>query len=255
VTRLTPAQIAAVAARAGFTGRALTNAVAVALAESGGNPAAVNVNRDKWRSRDRGLWQINSHWHRDVSDADAFNPEAAARHAHRISRGGRDWSPWATWPALAAVHMGRAQLAAAQVAQGGRVGTPAFFPGIPIIPPGNLIPGLPDNDTVGPGNAGGAEILPGLKLGDVADPDKGILALATHAALWVSDAHNWARVAMVAGGTVGVLLALKMLADTGAAGSTARSVARTNPVKAAAKAVPVGKAAGAVGKAAKAAKK
>lgn len=253
MTTMTPGQIATVAARAGFSGTGLVRAVAVAMAESGGNPRAVGVNTDKWRSRDRGLWQINSHWHRDVSDADAFNPDAAARHAHRISRGGRDWSPWATWPVAASVHMGRAQLAAAQVTRPGTA--PAFQPGIPIIPPSDLIPGLPNSDgTKGP--------LAGLK--DLVDPAYGedsalgvakkALAMAVHAGVWVSDPHNWARVAMVAGGTVGALLALRMLAETGAMGSTAQAAARINPVKAAANVVPIGKAAGAVGKAAKAAK-
>lgn len=250
MARLSAAQIAQVAARAGFTGSGLTRAVAVALAESSGDPRAVGVNADRYRSRDRGLWQINDHWHPDVSDAEAFNPDTAARHAYRISKGGRDWSPWATWPLLAGARMGQAKMGVAQAQQGGTA--PVFIPGIPIPPPGNLIPGLPDNDTVGPGNMGGAEILPGLR---AAEAGKGILAAIVHAAEWMGDSHNWARVAMVAGGTVGVLLALKMLADSGAAGSTARAVSRTNPVKAAAKVVPVGKAAGIAGKAAKAAKK
>merc|ERR1719240_531371 len=38
-------------------------AVAVAMAESGGNCGARNVNSDSYSSVDRGLWQINNHWH------------------------------------------------------------------------------------------------------------------------------------------------------------------------------------------------
>lgn len=241
MTRLSGAQVAAVAASAGFTGPGLVRAVAVALAESGGQTDAVGVNADRWRSRDRGLWQINNHWHPEVSDSDAFDPARAARHAHRISRGGADWSQWATWRnGAAAAQMGRARLAVSRAKrQGTGVAAPVFFPGVPIIPPGNLIPGLPDSDNLGPTNAGGAEILPGLR---ARDAGPGMLAAITHAALWISDSHNWARVAMVTGGSVGVLLGLRMLADSGAVGSTARAVSRINPVKAAAKAVPAAKA-------------
>lgn len=251
MTRLSPEQIAATAARAGFTGSGLVRAVAVALAESGGDTAAVNVNADRTRSRDRGLWQINDRWHPEVSDAQAFNPATAAAAAYRISKAGADWSPWATWPALAAVHLGRAKLAAAKVTQGNTA--PAYFPGIPIIPPSDLLPGVPDsNGTKGPLAGLGLTDPPAGSGESMVTAARKALALAVHAGIWISDSHNWARVAMVAGGTVGALVALKMVADTGAAGSTARAVARTNPVKAAASVVPIGRVAGAAGKAAKA---
>lgn len=67
------------------------NAVAVALAESGGNCKAQDHNSD---SVDRGLWQINSKWHSEVSDSCAYECICNAEQAVRISNKGTDWTPW-----------------------------------------------------------------------------------------------------------------------------------------------------------------
>lgn len=69
-------------------------AVAVAWAESKGNPKARGQNSDSY---DRGLWQINSKWHRDVSDSCAYDAKCNAQQAKRISSNGNNWSPWATY--------------------------------------------------------------------------------------------------------------------------------------------------------------
>jgi hypothetical protein len=69
-------------------------AVAIALAESGGRTDAVRNNLGPPPSRDRGLWQINSRFHPDVTDAQAFNAAAATDAAHRLSNGGRSWTLW-----------------------------------------------------------------------------------------------------------------------------------------------------------------
>ena len=45
-------------------------------------------------SYDRGLWQINSYYHSDVSDACAFQVQCNAAAAFLISGKGRNWSPW-----------------------------------------------------------------------------------------------------------------------------------------------------------------
>lgn len=68
-------------------------AAAVAMAESGGLVRARNRNR-RPRSVDRGLFQINSRWHPEVTRACAYDAFCNARAAHRISDGGRDWSEW-----------------------------------------------------------------------------------------------------------------------------------------------------------------
>ena len=46
-------------------------AVRVAKAESGLNPKATNTNKDG--SIDRGIYQINSKWHPEVSESQAFD--------------------------------------------------------------------------------------------------------------------------------------------------------------------------------------
>lgn len=69
-------------------------AVAVAWAESRGNPRARGQNSDSY---DRGLWQINSKWHPDVSDSCAYDAKCNAAQAKRISSNGNNWSPWATY--------------------------------------------------------------------------------------------------------------------------------------------------------------
>lgn len=257
MTKLSPAQIAVVAAGAGFTGTGLRNAVAVALAESGGRTDAVNVNHDSTRSRDRGLWQINSRWHPEVSDAAAFNPESCAKAAYRISSGGKSWSAWSTWKNGAAqAQMGRATMAVSQA----HTATAAGFhlPSDPLGTLGQLgglgLGGMLIEGThpgaLDQGAAGGLFGLGGLALEDQAPggPQVSVLgslqatlALLAHAGGWMADSHNWSRVAMVGGGTVAILLSLRMIAESGAAGSTAASVAAI-PGKAAKVAVNAGAA-------------
>lgn len=226
MTVYTPAQVAAIAASAGFKGQALTKAVAVALAESGGNPQAVNVNSDSTRSRDRGLWQINSRWHPEVSDAQAFNPVECARAAYRISSGGRNWQPWATWPVAAGAQMGRARFGVAQLrrGKGGIRNVGDDFPGIPdpllpLVPdPFGLLPGEGPLDDMAPDG-----MLSGLA--SVVDVLKQWTVLQLKAGAWMADSHNWLRVAWMAGGTVGVLIALGMIGKSGAAGEMGRKAA------------------------------
>ena len=48
-------------------------------------------------SDDRGLWQINSHYHSEVSDACAFQVQCNTAAAFLISDKGRNWSAWAPY--------------------------------------------------------------------------------------------------------------------------------------------------------------
>lgn len=230
MSNLSAAQIAAVAQRAGFRGEGLVKAVAVALAESGGNPRAVGVNSDRYRSRDRGLWQINSHWHPEITDAAAFNPVSCAAAAYKISSHGTNWSPWSTWKnGAAAAQMGRARIAAARPSAaggGGATATPAGFlpdPGTLGGIAGGLIGGIPGavaGGLAGSGNgveAGKALIGTGAALAD-------IVVMWAKAGAWIADSHNWSRVALVGGGSIGVLISLSMIGKSGAAGSTAGAV-------------------------------
>jgi hypothetical protein len=107
-------QIAQTAKANGFSGDGLVTSVAIALAESSGWTQAVLVDSDC--SRDRGLWQINSYWHSEVSDAQAFDPNGCAQAAYSISSGGGDWSPWSTYTSGAyQQYLGEAQDAVNQI--------------------------------------------------------------------------------------------------------------------------------------------
>jgi len=82
------------AQRAGLATGALAMAGAVAEAESRGDVRAACENTDAWRSHDRGLWQINDHYHPEVSDAAAFTVDGNAAAMARISSDGADWGQW-----------------------------------------------------------------------------------------------------------------------------------------------------------------
>ncbi|GAA0235013.1 hypothetical protein GCM10010492_37430 [Saccharothrix mutabilis subsp. mutabilis] len=103
MSRLSPEQIARHAHDAGFRGEDLTIAVAVALAESGGDPRAHN---DVPPDDSYGLWQINMLGslgparRREFgleSDRELFDPAENAKAANRISGDGRSWTPWSTY--------------------------------------------------------------------------------------------------------------------------------------------------------------
>jgi hypothetical protein len=100
---LSAAQIAGYAYRAGFRGRALTVATAVALAESGGRPQAHNAVPP---DNSYGLWQINmlgalgperrQAFHLSGNNQ-LFDPMVNARAAFAVSGHGRSFGPWTTY--------------------------------------------------------------------------------------------------------------------------------------------------------------
>jgi hypothetical protein len=114
--------LAMAAAQTGFTGQGLRLAVAVGLAESGGNATARGANPPTpgcpQGSTDRGAWQLNSCYHPEVSDACADDLACAAVETYRISLGGSDWRQWSTYTSgaylarLAAADQALAALAA-----------------------------------------------------------------------------------------------------------------------------------------------
>ena len=93
--------LAAAARQAGFAGQTLRTAVAVGLAESGGDPDARRGNPPTpgcpAGSVDRGGWQLNSCYHPEVADACAYQLACAAGQTWRISAGGRDWTAWTAY--------------------------------------------------------------------------------------------------------------------------------------------------------------
>jgi hypothetical protein len=129
--------LAVAAAQAGFTGQGLRLAVAVGLAESGGNPTARGPNPPTpgcpAGSTDRGAWQLNNCYHPEVSDACADDLACAAVETYRISSGGSDWREWTTYTSGAYL----AQLAAADQALA-ILAAPSAAGG---VPPGYGTPG------------------------------------------------------------------------------------------------------------------
>lgn len=95
--RLSAAGIAQLAANAGFQGNDLVTAVAVALAESGGNPGTVgDLNITPGGSI--GLWQINLKWHPEYTAAELMDPQSNANAAYAIYRAaGSTFQPWSTF--------------------------------------------------------------------------------------------------------------------------------------------------------------
>lgn len=94
---LSATQIAALARKAGFTGADIPIAVAVAFAESGGNPNSVNrANRNG--SVDYGLMQINSVHSALLRTGNWADPATNMRMAYRVfADAGKRWTPWATF--------------------------------------------------------------------------------------------------------------------------------------------------------------
>jgi hypothetical protein len=83
-------QIAGYAHDAGWSGTDLVVAVAVALAESSGNPAAHALTA---REDSRGLWQVNVRAHPEFGGVNLYDPKANAQAAHAIwAKSG--WGPW-----------------------------------------------------------------------------------------------------------------------------------------------------------------
>ena len=100
------------------TGERIALATAVAKAESGFRPRITNTAGNA-HGIDRGLWQINSYWHPEVSATCALSASCNARAAARISRQGRRWREWWTWKNTKNVpFMSRARAAQAAVCGG-----------------------------------------------------------------------------------------------------------------------------------------
>jgi len=98
---LTPQELARLAYDAGFRGRDLVYAVAIAIRESGGNPRAYNPETaagTQAGSGSRGLWQIYGTAHPRYNNESAFDPATNARAAYEVYReAGNRFTPWSTW--------------------------------------------------------------------------------------------------------------------------------------------------------------
>ncbi len=109
---------------AGCAGIPLGTWVAVALAESGGNPDAHNSSGED----SRGLWQINMRAHASwVGGADLFDPAVNAQAARRVCdvQGIGAWSTYTNGSYRR--YLGRGAAAAAAVGAGGDSGASAYL--------------------------------------------------------------------------------------------------------------------------------
>jgi hypothetical protein len=96
---LSAAQIAQYASNAGWSGSDLATAVAIALAESGGNPQAYNpetaagapVNKGSY-----GLWQIYLNAHPEYAGDNLYDPQTNANDAYEIWQNA-GFSAWSTY--------------------------------------------------------------------------------------------------------------------------------------------------------------
>lgn len=87
-------ELRALALRAGFPPGVIDTAAAIAMAESGGNPAAVG---DPTLGTSIGLWQINLAAHPQMASWALTDPLTNAQAALIIAQGGRTFSPWSTY--------------------------------------------------------------------------------------------------------------------------------------------------------------
>jgi hypothetical protein len=97
---LTAAQIAYYAQLAGFTGQDLITAVAIALAESSGNPNAYNPETAAGTPQgegSEGLWQIYLNANPQYIGANLYDPQTNASAAYSLYSAAGGFSPWATY--------------------------------------------------------------------------------------------------------------------------------------------------------------
>ncbi|KAA9148161.1 transglycosylase SLT domain-containing protein [Amycolatopsis acidicola] len=124
MSKLSAEEIAQHAYKAGFRGDALTTAVAVAMAESGGNTKAHNATPP---DNSYGLWQVNmlgglgparrKEYGID-SNSELFDADENAKAAYKISGHGKSFGPWSTYTNGAyKKHLTEARKAAKEVAE------------------------------------------------------------------------------------------------------------------------------------------
>jgi Lysozyme like domain len=87
--------IAGYAKQAGFAGQDLVTAVAIALAESSGDP---NAKGDLTLGVSIGLWQINLRAHPEYSEQELYDPQLNANAAFKIYTAAHStFRPWSTF--------------------------------------------------------------------------------------------------------------------------------------------------------------
>lgn len=125
MARLSPKQLASAAYQAGFRGQALAEAVSIAMAESQGNPNALNPNGE----HSVGLMQMNMNAHgtRFGTEAQLRDPVHNMKAAYQLSQGGKNFRPWSVHRSSPSPHAGASDRhlgearAAAEWVSGGQI--------------------------------------------------------------------------------------------------------------------------------------
>lgn len=183
----------------------LAIAVAIALAESGGNDQIVSpVNPDG--SRDTGLWQINSVHQRDHPSwtIDYLkNPQHNADAMVAVSNHGTNWRPWTTYKNgtyKSFLDQGRKAVQEMHDQPGRSIGD--------IISKG--IETGTDLGYGGPIASTATTTVEALK--DIATAALSVSEAIGKAGAWLADSNNWIRVAQIAGGITLGLIAVTVVA-------------------------------------------
>ena len=141
MSALSPAQIAQYAAAAGFAGNDLLTAVDIALAESGGNPAAYNPETAASGGTPQGqgsygLWQIYLKMHPEFAGMNLADPQTNANAAYSIYAIAGGFTPWSTYTGgQYQQYMPAALSAAASLSPASNLpGSPYQGPGSPNMP-------------------------------------------------------------------------------------------------------------------------
>ena len=77
-------------------GKDAPTALCIAKAESGFDPRKTGWNNDDRHTHDRGVFQLNSYWQADTSDADAYDAVKNIEAAYRIFKNWGNWRAWTT---------------------------------------------------------------------------------------------------------------------------------------------------------------
>lgn len=213
-------EIAGYAYAAGLRNPAkLAMAVAIAEAESGGNP---NVHNTKGLDDSYGLWQINLHpgahttGELGISSPSAlFDPVTNAKAMVKISHSGANWGPWTTYPLRAAAYLPPATAAVAVFLANPSVG-------------GNYI------------DAGASAVSDATGVGALAQGVTEAVQTPLKVLNWLTEPGTWIRIALFGLGGAMVIGGLVIFAKP-AVESTGRTVSKITAV-----AGTVTKAAGAV---------
>lgn len=268
MTVLSDAQVYVLCRAAGFPVYAAQTMTAIVLAEHRGSPDPAALGDLKLQTAywgpSVGLAQIRSVKSQSGTgkERDATkltDPLFNLKAAYKISLAGTVFTPWSTYTD-GLYKQYRARAIGAQLSQdpilNKKLAEGKDWLTIAIEYTGNaIVPG------VGTAGVEGADAVAAAITQNVGDPlaaAKAFLGIVAKAGAWMGDSHNWARVAMVVGGSAGVLVGLSLLAKAGAGPVSTVAGAPARAAKSAASVVPVGrvaKIAGTAAKAAKAAKK